>query len=128
MVAWMQAALTFVVSPPIGQPGYVVTVRNKNWFSSTEGLIFSFRLLADGVPIKQEAEEGWTQFDIAQIAPQVLLPLLLLFVIRPSAQLHMLLRALEWSTFVYNDGNMLCCKFLFAAPNLKLSQAFVLTA
>lgn len=79
----MQAPVTFAVSQPTGQPGYMVTVRNKNWFSSTEGLVFSFRLLADGVPIKQEAEEGWTQFDIAQIAPQVLLPLLLPFVIPP---------------------------------------------
>ena len=69
----MQAPVTFVVSQPTGQPGYVVTVRNKNWFSSTEGLIFSFRLLADGVPVKQSAEEEeWTQFDIAQIPPQVL--------------------------------------------------------
>lgn len=70
-MAWMQAPVTFAVSQPTGQPGYVVTLRNKNWFSSTEGLIFSFRLLADGVPIRQEGEEGWTQFDIAQIAPQV---------------------------------------------------------
>lgn len=67
----MQAPVTFAVSQPTGQPGYVVTLRNKNWFSSTEGLIFSFRLLADGVPIRQEGEEGWTHFDIAQIAPQV---------------------------------------------------------
>ena len=60
-----------MLSQPTGQPGYVVTVRNKNWFCSTEGLIFSFRLLADGLPIKQEADEAWTEFDIAQIPPQV---------------------------------------------------------
>ena len=66
-----QAPITFLLSQPTGQPGYVVTVRNKNWFSSTEGLIFSFRLLADGLPIKQEADEAWTEYDIAQIPPQV---------------------------------------------------------
>ena len=71
----MQAPVTFAVSPPTGQPGYVVTVTNKNWFTTTEALIFSFRLLADGLPVRQEAEEGWTQFDIAQIPPQVPLPL-----------------------------------------------------
>lgn len=70
----MQAPVVFAVSQATGQPGYVVTVTNKNWFTTTEALVFSFRLLADGVPIRQEAEEGWTQFDIAHIPPQVPLP------------------------------------------------------
>ena len=70
-VIYTQAPIKFVLSHPTGQPGYVVTVRNKNWFTTTEGLGFSFRLLADGVPIKQGQEHGWTQFDIAQIPPQV---------------------------------------------------------
>ncbi|KAL3153868.1 hypothetical protein ABBQ32_013441 [Trebouxia sp. C0010 RCD-2024] len=64
------APVAFAVSQATGQPGYVVTVTNKNWFTTTEALVFSFRLLADGLPIRQEAEEGWTQFDIAQIPPQ----------------------------------------------------------
>lgn len=102
-VACMQAPLTFAVSQPTGQPGYMVTVRNKNWFSSTEGVLFSFRLLADGVPIKQEAEEGWTQFDIAQIAPQVLLPLP--FVIPPF--------------LVHIDCIPHCCGFMFCCTRLK---------
>lgn len=70
----MQAPVAFAVSQATGQPGYVVTVTNKNWFTTTEALVFSFRLLADGLPIRQEAEEGWTQFDIAQIPPQVFSP------------------------------------------------------
>ena len=68
----VQAPVTFKLGQPTGQPGYVVTVHNKNWFTSTAGLVFDFRLLADGVPIKQEADQGWTPFDIAQIPPQVL--------------------------------------------------------
>ena len=35
--------------------------------------MFDFRLLADGVPIKQDEGEGWTGFDIAHILPQVCL-------------------------------------------------------
>ncbi len=49
----------------------MVTVYNKNCFISTEGLVFEYRLLADGVPIKQEGDEGWTHFDISQIPAQV---------------------------------------------------------
>ena len=67
----MQAPVAFKLGQPTGQPGYVVTVKNKNWFTSTAGLVFDFRVLADGVPVKKEADEGWTQFDIAQIPPQV---------------------------------------------------------
>jgi len=65
--------VTFKLSKPTGQPGYMVTVYNKHWFISTEGLVFDFRVMADGVPIKQEGNDGWTHFDIAQIPAQVFL-------------------------------------------------------
>ncbi len=51
----------------------MVTVYNKHWFITTEGLVFDFRVMADGVPIKQDGDDGWTHFDIAQIPAQVYL-------------------------------------------------------
>ncbi len=51
----------------------MITVYNKHWFITTEGLVFDFRLMADGVPIKQDGDDGWTHFDIAQIPAQVFL-------------------------------------------------------
>ncbi|KAA6422205.1 MAG: hydrolyzing O-glycosyl compounds [Trebouxia sp. A1-2] len=64
------APVAFKLSKPTGQPGYMVTVYNKHWFISTEGLVFDFRVMADGVPIKQDGDDGWTRFDIAQIPAQ----------------------------------------------------------
>ncbi len=65
--------MAFKLSKPTGQPGYMVTVYNKHWFISTEGLVFDFRVMADGVPINQDGDAGWTHFDIAQIPAQVYL-------------------------------------------------------
>ena len=71
MPVCLQAPVTFKLSEPTGQPGYLVTVFNKHSFISTEGLLFDFRVMADGVPIRQEGDEGWTHFDIAHIPAQV---------------------------------------------------------
>ena len=71
MPVCLQAPVTFKLSEPTGQPGYLVTVYNKHSFISTEGLLFDFRVMADGVPIRQEGDEGWTHFDIAHIPAQV---------------------------------------------------------
>ncbi len=51
----------------------MITVYNKHWFVSTEGLVFDFRVMADGAPIKQDGADGWTHVDIAQIPAQVFL-------------------------------------------------------
>lgn len=67
----VQAPVAFKLSKPTGQPGYMVTIHNKHWFITTEGLVFDFRVMADGVPIKQDGDDGWTHFDIAQIPAQV---------------------------------------------------------
>ena len=69
----VQAPVTFKLSKPTGQPGYMITVYNKHWFVSTEGLVFDFRVMADGAPIKQDGADGWTHVDIAQIPAQVFL-------------------------------------------------------
>ena len=100
----------------------MVTLRNKNWFSSTEGLIFSFRLLADGVPIRQEGEEGWTQFDIAQIAPQVpLATAIAVCYLCLSSTAHAMRCFIGLSmcpvTATFNDCKSDSCKLPFAEPD-----------
>ena len=67
----VQAPVHFELSQPTGRPGYKVTVRNKHWFTTTAGLVFVYRLMLDGLPVQQGEQEGWTEFDLAQILPQV---------------------------------------------------------